>query len=133
MSDKLPGSFEGDTFCRQQIGVDGIVHGYRILLRSPWMPPQSKGGIIIPPASREARQNRANIGLVLSMGPKCFVGKDYDEADKNRCAVGDWVWYSSYEKEECNKNEFLCYYINDDRVYETIKPEDLSTILGDRL
>ena len=131
MSNQLAGTFEGETFCRKQIGVDPTTHGYRILIRAPLTQEKSQGGLYIPEEVRIADQYRENIGLVLSIGPKCFTGEAF-ENEGARCVVGDWVYYSSYEKEKYQLNGFLCYYINDDRIHSTVSVEDLELLLKGR-
>lgn len=132
MSTALPGSFEGDTFCRKQIGIHPKTHGYRVLIRAPFLPEKTAGGIIMTHDTRSAHQYRENIGLVLDLGPKCFKGAAFEDEDAPRAAIGDWIYYSSYEKEKYDLNGFLCYYINDDRVHSTVPAEDVAAILKER-
>jgi len=69
-----------------------------------------------------------NIGLVLKMGNQAYTplerfgGKAY-------CSIGDWVYYSSYERDEVNINNHLCYFINDERIYATLSESDLMNII----
>lgn len=125
-----------DDFCRKEIGISPITHGFRVLIRAPLIRELTQGGIRLPPDVQTVRQYKENIGLVLSLGPHCFKGKSFedDSFDKDvapRFKPGDWVYYSSYEKEKYFLNGFLCYYMTDDRVHATIRPEDLSILLTD--
>jgi len=129
---KVPGEFSGDTFCEKQVDLDGVIHGYRILIRAPETPQKSRGGVWRTDQSVDAARYRENIGLVLAVGPKAFQGKGFEEEVEPRCKPGDWVYYSSYEKEQYTINGFLCFFINDDRVHYTLKPEKAAEILGDR-
>lgn len=132
MIDKEPGQFEGSTFCRKQIGVHPEVMGYRILVRAPFIKGQTKGGIILTAETRETQQRYENVGLVLAMGPTCYLGDLFKNEPGPRCKVGDWIHYSSYEKERYPVNDFMCFYITDDRVHSVIPEEDYPVILGNK-
>ncbi len=116
------------SLIEQEIGVDLKVHGYRILLKAISLPEKTKGGLILGESMRNMEKRAYNIGLVLKMGDQSYLplekfgGKPY-------CSVGDWVYYSSYERDEVNINNHLCYFINDERIYATLSESDLSTII----
>lgn len=117
-----------NSLIEQEIGVDPIVHGYRILLKAITLPETTKSGLMLPEKMRNMERRGYNIGLVLKMGDQAyqplerFGGKAY-------CKVGDWVIYSSYERDEINLNDHLCYFINDERIYATLSESDLSKII----
>ena len=117
-----------NSLIEQEIGVDPIVHGYRILLKAITLPETTKSGLMLPEKMRNIERRGYNIGLVLKMGDQAyqplerFGGKAY-------CKVGDWVIYSSYERDEINLNDHLCYFINDERIYATLSESDLSKII----
>lgn len=112
----------------QEIGTDVDVKGYRILLKAVVIPERSKGGIIYDETYRKAETRGHHVGRVLKMGPMTyqpiekFGGAPY-------CQVGDWVIYSSYERDEIYINNHLCFFINDERIYATIP--DITTIVKD--
>lgn len=112
---------ETQSLMEQEIGTDALeLKGYRILLKAVVLPETTKGGIILPEAYKKLERRVYNIGLVIAMGSRCyqplekFGGEPY-------CKVGDWVYYSSYEREEALVNDHLCFFINDERVYSVIK------------
>jgi co-chaperonin GroES (HSP10) len=101
------------------LNTDIDVQGYRILLRAVILPEATKSGIILTETYKKLERRAYNVGLVLKMGEMAykplekFGGKPY-------CEVGDWVFYSSYEREEAYINDQLCFFINDERVYAKI-------------
>lgn len=117
-----------ESLIKKEIGIDLNVHGYRVLLRAIKLPETTKGGIMLPEKMRNMERRAYNIGLVLKMGPQAyqplenFGGSPY-------CKIGDWVYYSSYERDEVNINNNLCYFINDERIYATLSESDLGKII----
>ncbi len=117
-----------ESLIKKEIGVDLDVHGYRVLLKAIALPEKTKGGLILSESLRNMEKRSYNIGLVLKMGDQAyqplerFGGKPY-------CSIGDWVYYSSYERDEVNINNHLCYFINDERIYATLSESDLITII----
>jgi co-chaperonin GroES (HSP10) len=115
------------TLIEEKLGTDIDVHGYRILVLAPAISEKTKGGIILSDSLRALESRGHNIGLVLKLGPLAyqpsekFGGKPY-------CNVGDWVIYSSYERDEIKINDKLCFFINDERIYATIP--DINVIKG---
>ena len=117
-----------NSLIEQELGIDLVVHGYRILLKAVTLPEKTKGGIFLPERIRDIEKRSYNIGRVLKMGDQAykplerFGGSPY-------CKVGDWVYYSSYERDEVNINGHLCYFINDERIYATLSESDLDKII----
>jgi co-chaperonin GroES (HSP10) len=60
------------------------------------------------------------------MGPMAYQPLEKFGGEPH-CKVGDWVIYSSYERDEIYINEHLCFFLNDERIYATIP--DISTIV----
>ncbi len=114
------------SLCRKEIGCEPDVKGYRLLLKAPEIPNKTKAGIILPEQIKATERRVYNIGLVLKIGPTAFEGRFEDR----RCNVGDWIQYSCYEREETYPNDKLCFYINDERVYSVIPPEDLDAFIN---
>lgn len=114
------------TELEQKIADSVEVMGYRILLKAVELPDKTKGGIILTDSYKKMERRTYNIGKVLKMGNLAY--KPLEKfADKPFCKVGDWVHFSSYEKEDATLYDQLCYYLNDDRVYAPIK--DLGAII----
>lgn len=115
------------SLIEEKLGTDIDVHGYRILILAPTISEKTKGGIILSDSHRSLEGRGHNIGLVLKIGPLAYLplnkfgGKPY-------CNVGDWVIYSSYERDEIKINDKLCFFINDERIYATIP--NISIIKG---
>jgi co-chaperonin GroES (HSP10) len=116
------------AFLEQEIGVDLIVHGYRVLLKAITLPEKTKSGLILSEVMRNMERRAYNIGLVLKMGNQAYQPLD-KFGGAPYCKVGDWVYYSSYERDEVNINNHLCYFINDERIYATLSEADLSKII----
>lgn len=57
----------------------------------------SKGGILIPEIARENAAYQASQGIVVAMGPDCYVGKPDAFPNGPWCAVGDLVMFSKAE------------------------------------
>jgi co-chaperonin GroES (HSP10) len=108
-----------ESLIQKELNTDIDVQGYRILLRAVILPEATKSGIILTETYKKLERRAYNVGLVLKMGEMAykplekFGGKPY-------CEVGDWVFYSSYEREEAYINDQLCFFINDERVYAKI-------------
>ncbi len=109
------------SFCREQIGCELDVKGYTLLIKAYIMPDRTTGGIIRPDSVIDDQKRRQNLGLVLKIGPTAFV----DRFEDRRCNVGDWVHYSTMEREPIYPGTDTCYYINDEKIYAVIPPEDL--------
>lgn len=109
------------SFCQKTIGSDPEVLAYRVLLRTLEVPEKSKGGIIFTNTAKEEVSKRNNIGQVLKIGPFAFEG----DHEVFRVNVGDWVHYSTLEREPVLSNGILCYYINDSRLLARISEKDV--------
>lgn len=114
------------SFCREKIGCNPDVKGYRLLIMAPQMPEKTSGGIILTDQTRGTQRRAYNVGLVLKVGPTAFV----DKFEDRRVAVGDWIHYSIYDREEVYiDDKRLCYYINDEKVYAKLSEEDLKVFV----
>lgn len=117
-----------DSLIKQEIGVDLIVHGYRVLLKAITLPEKTKSGLVLPETLRNMERRSYNIGLVLKMGDQAYQPSERFPGGPY-CKIGDWVYYSSYERDEVNINNHLCYFINDERIYATLLESDLCKII----
>lgn len=91
------------------------VQGYMVLLKAIELPEMTKGGIYLPDNVRSLNERSYNIGLVLGMGPEAYHHPDKFPFGPY-CKVGDWVYYSKYQRDEENINGRLCYFIPDEKV-----------------
>lgn len=114
-----------EDICIQEIGCDIEVKGYRILIKSAELPEKSKGGLILTESYKNMERRTKNLGRVLKIGPTAFT----DRFEDRRVNVGDWILYSIYEREEVYPNDKLCYFINDERVYASVKEYDLPAFI----
>lgn len=74
------------------------------------------------------KERGLNFGLILKIGPTAF-SPPYDD---RKSEVGEWVFYSIYEREPIEPRLGIkCYVINDERILCGIPPEDLAIILED--
>ena len=119
---------EDISFAEKEIGFDPDVKSYRIVIRAPYIPKKSKGGIYLSDEGRNEAQKSFNIGKVIKIGPFAFIGETQQHY---KVEAGDWVWYSKYERELVSgPSEHTCYFINDDRILGKIRPQDLDKILN---
>lgn len=109
------------SICMREIGCEPDVKGYRLLIKAPKIPDKSSGGIIYVDQYKKENRRYQNVGLVLKIGPTAFQ----DRFEDRRCKEGDWIHYSSYEREEVYPYDELCYYINDEKIYAVLKEEDV--------
>jgi len=107
------------TPLEQEIADAIDLQGYRILLKAVVIPEKTKGGIILTEEYKKFEKRSYNVGRVLKMGPRCYQPLQ-NYGGKPYCQVGDWVHFSSYEKEDVYIYDELCYYLNDERVYSSI-------------
>jgi co-chaperonin GroES (HSP10) len=129
---KNAGIYDGDTFCERQIGVDLDIPGWFILVRAPIFNEMTAGGIIVPSEVKEAEVIRDTLGLVLKIGDQCFTGADYESYTKPPCEVGDWIYYSSFEKQVLNLNGYICYTVTDKKHRATVPKKFESIILANK-
>lgn len=128
MEDKSTQSIEV-PFIKKELGIDINVKGYRVLIRAPMRSEKTSGGIYMPNNHyKDTQERNMNIGLVLKVGPTAF-----SEGFSDRLSVpGEWVYYSTYEREKIEPRPgIICYFINDERIFAGVPPEDVPIILKD--
>jgi co-chaperonin GroES (HSP10) len=89
-----------------------------VLLKAVVLPEVTKGGIYLAETTKSLGQRDYNIGMVLKMGPRAYVGGNFGGVPY--CKVGDWVHYSTYDRDEEKINGHLCYYVADDKIRAVI-------------
>lgn len=115
-----------ESLIEKEIGINPKVHGYRVLIKSVTLPETTKSGIMLPESMRNMERRAYNIGLVLKMGPQALQPHERYEADYK---VGDWVLYSSYERDPISIGDNLCYFINDERIYATLSEDEVKKLI----
>lgn len=115
---------------KNELGVEFSLdkYSYRVLLKSISIPEVTKGGVHLPTSYRNAGKREHNIGLVLGMGNAAFQDKERFPSGAT-CEVGDWVFYSPYEKIDEHFGDHLCFFINDDRILGPIPESALPYIV----
>jgi co-chaperonin GroES (HSP10) len=69
--------------------------GWRLLVLPFKMKEKTKGGVILAEDTLERQQVASQVGLVLAMGPQCYMDKErYPEGPW--CKVNDWVMFARY-------------------------------------
>jgi len=128
---KRPGTFEGDTFCRREIGIEPIVFGYEVLVRAPYVLTETEGGMALSDDYRATMTAIDSLVRVIAMGPEALKGKIFEKDPEPRFMVGDWVQFSFLEKQRLVVNGFLCYYVEDCNFKGRILDQDVETLLGE--
>jgi co-chaperonin GroES (HSP10) len=118
---------EESSFCMSEIGCDPDVRGWRLLVKSMDVP-EKVGSLYVSDEYKKTQELRQNIGRVLKIGRTAFTERFEDL----RCKEGDWVHYSILEREPIYANGFKCYYINDDKLFAVLKPEEVHMYLDAR-
>ena len=113
---------------RDEIGVEFTIKGFRILLKSLVLPEMTKGGIYLSQFTRDSARREYNIGLVVGIGVEAYKDKERFPAGPY-CELGDWVFYTPHEKVDQYIGDFLCHFINDDRVLTSFPANDLPAIV----
>lgn len=68
-----------------------------VLVRIPFPPRKSAGGIITPQQSRDIMAHNVMAGRIVAMGPVAFCYKDHtDKYAKHEVNIGDWVEFRPY-------------------------------------
>lgn len=92
--------------------------GNKLLVKPQEIAETSAGGIIIPMQAQEKEEMAQMFGLVMEVGPMCWV----DEVEK-RCKVGDYIIFAKYSGEIFIGNDGVKYrLINAREVIATKDP-----------
>lgn len=67
-----------------------------VLLRIPFPPEKSAGGIITPQETIELLAHNVMAGRIAAMGPLAFTYKDKDGLQRHPAEIGDWVLIRPY-------------------------------------
>lgn len=96
-----------------------VPKGYRLLIALPEAQEKTAGGIIRPEDLRKKEETASMLGLVLEMGPDCYM----DEGKfphGSYCKEGDWVVFRSYSGTRFKIKGREYRLINDDTVEATV-------------
>ena len=89
------------------------------------MKEKTKGGLVLAESTLERQQVGSQCGLVLRMGPDCYMDKDR-YPDGPWCKEGQWVMFARYAGSRIKIEGGEIRLLNDDEVLATIKnPEDI--------
>ena len=62
-----------------------------VIIRIPYPPRKSAGGIITPDITRDLMQHSVLAGVIVKKGPLAFTYKDGEGLSKQQAEIGDWV------------------------------------------
>jgi len=111
--------------------------GYQLCLKL-YVRDEKLGQLFLPDSVREADKYTAVAGLVVSVGPQAYKGKDQFGNDRFPegpwCRVGDWVVIPRYEASPVLFRGVALVFINDDKIQAVIEdPTDvLAAYVSDR-
>ncbi len=115
--------YSGTEVSSETMGLLPTPSGYRMLIALPVVNEKTAGGIFLPGDVRKREETASVMGLVLKMGPDCYLDPDRFPNGKY-CQEGDWVLIRSYVgtrfKLKDNPQEYRI--INDD-VVEGVIPD----------
>lgn len=96
--------------------------GHHLLVKIFTEEETTDGGITIPEEVRHRMISISMVGLVLSMGPDCYMPEKFK--NWNRRSVGDWVIFVPNEGTLFFCKDLPLRFIPDDRIYcKTNHPE----------
>lgn len=108
--------------------------GWRILVRQPKPPTQTKSGLILAKSSQEIHEANMTKGQVVALGPLCFQGERFNSTvlsslDTAWVKPGDYVLYAkhigtSFTVLDENNEEVKYRFINDTDVLATFPDEN---------
>ena len=116
-------------FLKEEMGGEDpfTVMGSRVLVKRPYAPPTTRGGIIIPQDSREDASRELTIAKVLDWGPDAFRYKRIFPSGTT-CNRGDWISFKVYEHTRLDiepssgrKYDFELLYVYDDKIIGSAK------------
>lgn len=99
-----------------------IPSGYHILVEPVEAKQKSKGGILMPDRAVEREQAACVVGLVLAMGPDCYIGDKY--VNGPWCKEGDYVLFRAYSGTRVRIAGKEYRIINDDTVEGVVSNPD---------
>src|SRR5580692_4692196 len=123
------GVIRQNSFMKEQIGVELLVHDNFVMVKAVEIP-EKVGSIYVPDQYKKDQRRSYHIGLVLGFGDAAFDPETFGPRSKTltNIKIGDWVYYSSYEREQISIGDYSIYMMRDSRIYMTI-PESVLPIL----
>ena len=99
--------------------------GWRIIVLPFKMGDKTKGGVVLAESTVERQQVASQCGLVLAMGPACYLDKERYPTGP-WCKVNDWVVFARYAGSRINIEGGEIRLLNDDEILATVQnPEDI--------
>ncbi len=89
--------------------------GHHLLVKVYTDESVSEGGVFIPEEIRARSASMSMVGLVLSMGPDCYMPEKFK--NWNRRSIGDWVVFVPNEGTLFYCKDLPLRFIPDDRIY----------------
>ena len=100
----------------------------QMLIIQHQLPAKTTGGLWLPDQTKAEDRWQGKVGLVLAMGPTCFVDDEINKFGGSRAEVGDWVVTRSVDGHEIklgNRSEgVICKIIRDTHVEMVVKDPD---------
>ena len=118
-------SLVGVKKIEKEIGKIPQPTGWRLLVLPFKMKEKTKGGVILAEDTLERQQVASQVGLVMAMGPQCYMDKErYPEGPW--CKKNDWIMFARYAGSRIKIEGGEMRLLNDDEVLATIdSPEDI--------
>jgi len=110
---------ELETVMRRQI----MRGGYRLLIRAPVTATKTENGFELSEQTREATARHADVGKVIKVGPDSYKGPHYN-GSVDWVQEGDWIDFNAYDASRKDIMGHMCYYLNDNRAFAVIPPEN---------
>ena len=102
--------------------------GYRVLVIPWYLPEKTKGGLIVPDATRDRESFSSVCAYVVRLGPDAY--KDVDKFPSGAwCSEKSWVIMGRYAGNRFKVDGLEVRIINDDNIIGTIlDPSDISYV-----
>jgi hypothetical protein len=102
--------------------------GYRLFIRAPVTSDKTENGFQLSHQTRDATARHADVGKVIKVGPDCYKGPHYMDSP-NWVEEGEWIDFNAYDAHRKVIMGHTCYYLNDNRAFSVIPPENYPYLL----
>lgn len=97
--------------------LSGVDIMYNMILVGTYIRPnKTKGGIIRPDVNVQEDTYQGKVGLVLKLGPDCFVDDDYTKFNGQKADVGEWCVYKVGDAWSVTVNGYPCRLMKDSNI-----------------